>query len=627
MKTFINIPLLIEQLKRFWVIPVFTFAGFVLAVVLPVYLTEPTGWNCPTRMMVSLLSMNNPVMIAASLLVPLSAAVALFPYHFNGVVNTAFAAFPVRKQQLFFTNMLAGVLMFAVPLLLMSLLVLIPLPANEWVADIWVRPWQYHVTSHIWRDGLHNLQIINTLPVVTGFFLRSMLTFGFYFAMGVLAVSLTGNKVISILVASVISVLPVTVLGLINSIGDLYLFGYPAQGMLFTDRIMYFFHPVTMGSILNSPWRNGHLTGGAMWPLYLIYFLTIAGMLVIGWLCCLRRKAENAGESMAFEPLKNTMVLILSLTGMFIGGVLVPFFIGGGRTGYYVGFIIGFVIAYFIAQMIAEKSLHIRHKARSLHKFGGVAVGLYISMLVITHGLLWGYVSHVPNAEDIEGVYIGRRIFNHQEEGLDYVFITDRSIIERTRDAHNQIISERRTIRNHFWTNTMFNNQIMVHSDFFPIVYRLHCGRLIQRSYTLPLDFVQRSGIEALIQDEAVILSRHPELLNPASIVEINLNMPEQFVLLFYQEFSPLTITNPAQILSLAVAMRRDVIATAQIDRRRQLGEVGLPFTRDTITGDLRIISQVIVDGRTRTIERHRTIRLGVFDHTLEWLRWEWIRD
>jgi hypothetical protein len=166
------------------------------------------------------------------------------------------------------------------------------------------------------------------------------------------------------------------------------------------------------------------------------------------------------------------------------------------------------------------------HKARKILPFAGVAAGLYAVMLLFTHGVMHGYVTRVPDPGDVRGVYVWHHgHWSWQREGWDFVYINDRNVIARTMDAHRQIIEERRSLRPLLWLS-MTRRWHITPTDRFPITYQLHNGRTLQRVYRLPRDFMRASGIEALIRDEAVILSRHPELLMPTAIDKITIRLP-----------------------------------------------------------------------------------------------------
>jgi hypothetical protein len=561
--SWINKALLAEQIKRFWVIPAMTLVVFIVGIVFPIYSANPHSWNSPERLMVALLTMNNSWFIMATVIVPLFAAMALFTHHFNGTANTAFTGFPISKRQLFLTNLTAGVLMFAIPLLILCLILLVPVRLSTWVVPN--RPPSHLWSTYIWPGLMHRGRTINTFPVVAGFFGRAMLSFVFYFALGVLGVSVTGNRIAAGKVVLIIAFLPFVMFMFVFAVAIMYVFGINVTAV-FSDNMMMNSvsfvnaHPVSMGTLISNQGAMDFFIINAMWQLYLIYFLIAAGMLTLGMFCCLRRRAERAGDMIAFAPLKNILVFIMALAGMVFGGVLYMWFFNS-RFGYYLGFVVGFVLLYFIGHMIVEKTFHVFAKIKKLPLFGGIALGIYLLMLFITRGAMWGYVSYVPHANDVQGVYIWHMWPNpHTEnfvEGRDFVFVTDRSIIARTVHAHEQIVSQRRVLRRYgIWNELMNQRSGTWTTQRVPIIYRLQCGKLVSRMYNLPQDFIESSGLGTLRREEAVILSTRPELLDPSLIERIIIN----FEFESSDSRTEIIVTDRTRVLSLAEALRRDYV-------------------------------------------------------------------
>jgi hypothetical protein len=293
--------------------------------------------------------------------------------------------------------------------------------------------------------------------------------------------------------------------------------------------------------------------------------------------------------------------------------------LGWGRAGYYTGFVIGFIITYFIAQMIAEKSFHIWHKARALRIFSGVAVGLYVLVLAITRGALWGYVTYVPAYDSVAEVHINHNFQWRGNEGHDFVFITDRQIIAQALHSHAHITADRRTLRNVVWQN---QGRFWQRTDTVVLTYRLHNGREISRRYILWVDYMRDTGIEAMLREEAVILSRYPELLDPVRINIVNLfNLPGQN----NEENRTLSISNNrVQIHTLTEAMRRDMVLSARRERQRQLGEVHWGNNNGDIGVEMLVLRFADdIHGNRITASGWRYLHLTETGHTMAWLRQE----
>ena len=662
MRKIINVPLLVEQLKRLWAVPAALVLVFFLGVLLPIFLASEQMWTSPQRLMVQLLTMNNDVLLVASVLAPLVAAFSLFSHHFNAVANTALVALPVNRRQVFFTNVLAGVLMFGVPLLLLSLALLVPVQSEAWgpgwnvvrygtemvrygteIIDGtvhsfgWSRGFLPFWSTHIW--GYLTMEMVaygftlNTPLVVLGFFGRAMLTFGFYFALGLLAVSVTGSRLVAILIGVIVAFMPQLVLGTVWVVANAYVFGFGLSNNFFISEATYLMHPVMIGQFLsNQQWiwtPDIHI-----WVVYLVQLVIMAGFFGVAWVCNIRRRAERTGDTVAFTPLKNTLIMALALAGMVIGGVIFLNIIGS-RVGYYFGFVVGFVVIYFIAQMIMEKTLLIWHKVRKLGIFAGVGLGLYVTMLLVTHVVMLPYITRVPAYADVRGVYIWHTwpnpVNQPENEGHTFQFITDRQIIARTLAGHEEIINNRRSLRSHLWQE-MSRQVRFVITERFPVTYQLTDGTLVHRLYRLPRDFTVRSGLEDLAREEAVILSPHVALLQPERIESISLNMgwsshfwDTQRDMEWMQEAmrsnwewsgDNMVIRGRENILGLAEAIRMDLVETLIMQRRRSHGEMPWPDSSSpTINVDFTMHTDMF--GMSNWWGH---VQLNEITHTLAWL-------
>ena len=687
MKTFINIPLLIEQVKRFWAIPVITFIGYLLFVVVFISSDNIDGWSAANHSIAMVLTGNHAFIIFASVFVPLCLAGALFPQHFNSVAATSIAAFPVNKRQLFFTNITAGFVMYAVPLLLLSLILLIPIYTQGYVN---VAPPEYsaltasemllleqrritqvfiqHWSNHLWGASAAPGTLLNSFPVVMGFLGRTLLTFSFYFALTIMVVAVTGNRFVSMLLAGFVAFLPTAIIGLGWAIADVYVFGYAINNTNMINYALYFMHPVVLGTVLSGrTWLSG-LADINPWTLYIIYFVVMAAMLGLGAFACLRRKTERAGESVAFVPLKNILVFLLSLGGMIVGGMFFMMLFSA-RWGYYFGFVIGFILLFFIAQMIAEKTFHVIGKVKRLPYFGATAVGLYVLVLLVTRVGMMGYINHIPAANNIAGVRI---YHNHWWWGDDQPpFIREEAIINQVRDVHQEILNNQSALRGYQWRSYYQSWPRLVIMRQVPITYLLNNGAVVTRMYRIPQHLFEEMGLYALLQTDEVVLSNYPQLHDPARLHSIEVRLPgtrytieslewlineleqsdvmpvlhEGFpyqphdlpwlrehlqtqryfeAFLHSQGFTEelprsITITNPPHIAGLAEALRADVVATNQAHRARQAGVVQPPYTR---TFTLTAITNMppSSDGRT-TWWRSNHVHLTEFDNTLAWIR------
>jgi len=530
MKSLINTPLLKEQLKRFWVIGVVPMLVYLLGVVLPLYSTNEWDLTAQSRNIVNVLSMSNPVLIFMMIVVPFCAAMALYPYHFNERATTAFYSFPITKRQLFWTNFAAGAILILLPLVILTVILLIPIRFNpdysistmDGVSWAWSR---ISLPLVLFPEWLAEGATINTFGLVMGFFARIVLGFMFYFSLFLVAVSVAGNRVISVLLSGAFPLVPMAIHALLWLIGGIYVFGMGdtmsnrfANTAAYTNPVMWW-QIISQSDRINSGNFIGHLDGIPNLLIHAIVYIAIGvALLVTAYVCSHKRKLERTGESVVFTSLKNALVFTVATLGM-IGTAALMASIMRNRFGWYLGGVIGFILAYFIAQMIAEKAFNIfKPKAKPLLYFGGIMISAYIVVLLITTFGMGFYVNRVPAQEDVQGVWL-QHVWNQRWE---LPVITDSDTISHTIDIHNEIINNRSYLRRVFWQNMAGASG----HHMLPITYVLHDGTRIHRTYTVSRGFMERHGIDELLDSRPVLLATASQVLrNPEDVAGVRLNL------------------------------------------------------------------------------------------------------
>jgi len=560
MKSLINIPLLTEQLKRYWAIGAVLLLWYLLFGVLLIY--QQSG-NDPirnavmqARNLIDLLSMNHPVPIFAMLFAPFCAVMALFPYNFASNASGAFHSFPLSKRQLFWTNTAAALVLMLLPLLIFCLFLLMPIhypiTYGSWSGGV-------SVPASLFPRGIAGGAIINTIPVIAGFFLRVAVGIIFYYSVFLLAVSVSGNRLVAVLLCGALPLVPLGLHGFIDLIGYLYVFGHGNTTDWRLASTAVFSNPVAWGSVIET--RGGWLAVGArrllfpldtysLLPYFIVYIATTAALTAIAFTCSKRRKLERTGDSVVFTPLTNTLVFILAMLGMMSMGAFMLALMQS-RVGLYIGFVIGFVIAYFMAQMIAEKSFDVRHKAKALIPFGATMIALYLMMLATTNFIVSPLVNRVPAAQEVAGVALhGRWMWMNPMERPD-VYTRDPETIARTLEIHQYIVDNRRQLSSLQWSS-LYNWRAV---QSIPFAYLMQDGTTKHWRYTVSHDFMISSGLYELINSPEMIMAEHPTLRRPEMIESINISFWDQESLVDFSRH----ITRPEEIATLAVALKADL--------------------------------------------------------------------
>ena len=534
MKSLINIPLLMEQLKRFWAISAILLVVYLLFGSLPLYgvsSDNPQRAFILASNMADLLRMNHFMPAIVMVLSPFAAVMFLYPYHFSNNASTAFYSFPINKSQLFFTNIVAALILMLLPLLIFCFTILVPVhypgyrEVLNWDGSFAVMPSNVMLPSTIFVNLLMEGDVINTIPVVIGFFARVTLGIIFYYSVFLLAASVAGNRVVAVLLSGAIPLIPIAVHMLSRFVATLYLFGFENLGRdTNLTRTLALTNPAMWGAIINQHgtrrFRLIHFPGlgeSSIWMYVLSYIVIAVILFAIAFACCQKRKLERTEDSVVFTPLKNVCVFLVAMAGMIIMGVVLVQMISS-RTSLYAGFVVGFILAYFIGQMIAEKSIDIRHKIKALLPYGGIMAGLYLIMIFMTTYGLGFYINRVPRVSEVVGVSINHDVRWAQTQGQTHMFTDDQVAIALVLEAHQQIIQNRSYLQRLNWQRQMGQWEGL---ETLPITYLLRDGTTMQRDYVVSTDYVFRSLIWDIRNNPSIILSRYVFMRYPYTIDEV----------------------------------------------------------------------------------------------------------
>ncbi len=512
MTYFINFTLLKEQLKRFWTVGALTLILYVLAIVLPIYQNDDF-YTIKIDSLISLLSMSNPVMVVASIVVPLLLVMLTFSYLFQPKTTATIHSYPINKRQLFFTNVLTGFLVFAIPLLVLCVIMLSPIKFVEAYIPYYGNGLQ--LPTEIFPNGLVQNEVINSFSVITGFFFRAMLTFSFYYAIFLLSAMLSGSPFIFLLMSIAIPLLPTGAYILKYVISTYYTFGYSSfsssdmvetilmysNPVFWYDSFTHYFLRQGIDAIIPEP--TSHLS------FILTYLAVGASALFAAYFCSRVRKQERAGEAFVFSYVRTFVIFAASVAGMvFLGALFLSIFYSTAMM--YVGFVLGFSIAFILVQMASEKSFTVFHKWKELVKYGGVAVVGFLIIVAAIKLDVTGFQKYVPKAEDVVGVYLHYpSVYSYSGENVvGDMIITDTDIIEKSLAIHKEIIKNKGSlldVRLKTISNSYKEKYGSVYTQYF--VYKLKNGKTVLRDYILPHAFLQKVGLVDLNLDVRVAYS------------------------------------------------------------------------------------------------------------------------
>jgi len=611
--------------------------AYLLAVIWPIYISPISDVVAAQRMSILLAGFDNAItftMVAA----PFCAALAVFSYPYKIASAAVFHAFPVNRRQLFFTHLLAGATLFIAPLLILSLIMLIPVPVTQ-VGLIETNPllvFMFNTTFSIPIAESYMGYAANPPLQVAVFFLRSALGFMVYYGLFVLAASIAGNRVIAVMLSAAFVLFPIALVGLAETAFVFYIFGH---GTIVSHRNIW------IVAIYTQPffWTLGNDIGGFVGSisnlaLLISHSLIMLGSLIAAYTAYSLRRQERAGDSVVFTPVKRVLIFLFATAGMILIGV-VFFSAMGARVWLYIGFVAGFIIAYFAAQMIAEKTFRVGDKAKQLIPYIGVMVVAYALMLLVINIGLWGYVRRVPEINDIARVHIRDELMWPHEPSHDVwanSFTDDPATTRRVQELHQDILAERRNIQR--LSHNPRLQRLQERTGFFGIViaYQLNNGQIVSRTYALPHSLYRELGAMELMQSYPVRLANNTLLNHPDDINFIELTMTPQNIRQEMRTLEDAIDEATRDGLSAEVTrlhrIRFDLTthsqARALISDRADISDLAQALINDIIytspPAELRVWDNSInVNVYSLSEARHRTVRLNMPDdgYVAAWAR------
>ncbi len=381
----ISLPLIKENMRRFWAIPVISFLVYFLSGAFPILMTYDKINNIANYIQLSLEN-QQPFYMAAHLLVPVITAVVLYRYLQSVSSAAVMHSLPLTRAKLFNSNFISGLLMCIVPVLVNGLiLLLLSKPAFEesgYEAEM--------MTSTV--DVFTRMDVLNWIGI-------SVLIVAVVYSIAVFSGIVTGNMFIH-LMASFFFVFVITALYAVFYLYfDLYLYGFNASGQW--EDICLAISPYT--EVIKT---EGHFT---LIPL-LFYLFTFVAMYVLSFVLYAKRKLERASDSLVFDFLKPIICYIIAFLGMTLLGVYF-YYLGDESKAYlYAGFASGAVIFFIIGQMIILKTPRV-FNLQTLKSFAIYGV-LSVILIVGLNFDITGYETRTPDPGSIKSATMNESFDN-----------------------------------------------------------------------------------------------------------------------------------------------------------------------------------------------------------------------
>src|SRR5665648_457249 len=273
----ISLPLIRENLRRFWAIPAISFLIYFLSGIFPIIISYSKINIVANYINMSLTNMQ-PFYLAAHLMIPVLTAVVIFRYLQSASSTTMMHSLPFSRYKLYNSNLISGLIMVVTTILLKGLIMLaIAKPAfNTW---------------GLAQPNLAGAVDTFSRGAILDWMLQSLLIVLVVYAISVFAGLVTANSIMHFATALGFNFLVPALYAVFVFYFDSYLYGFNTSGDW----------NATCLSI--SPFLgtfNLNNDGGNFPPLHQIYYVMNALVLfVLSSFLYSRRKLEKASDSLA----------------------------------------------------------------------------------------------------------------------------------------------------------------------------------------------------------------------------------------------------------------------------------------------------------------------------------------
>ncbi len=404
----------------------------------------------------------------------LACAWMVFFYLFSGKNTNFHAALPIRRETMFCTYYIAGLLFYLVPMLLITLI--------TWLVTIAL--------------GVPMLNVCAMMLV------ENILTFLFFYSFAVLCCMVVGNAILMPLVYIILNFAIPAMEIILRTLLQAFVYGVPEIYGIATGIFAPVFYLLNTGgasciyasdlsTILGVTLDN--------WSYYAAIAVVGLVFAVVALLFYRKREMERSGDAIAVRWLRPVFLYVFTLgcalgLGLLIVSIATNNNVQSNFALTLFATLFGTVFGYVVAQMLLQKTLRVlKNSWRGLAVSCAVIV-LFLGSLRLDFG---GYVSRIPKQENVASVSL--------EAGSP---ITDADVIAETIALHQRFLDERRTLASAYedlgWSRSL------------DICYNLKNGKSLRRTYRVPFPYDDSSVYAdgSIVSDVTDLLTAPPVILS-----------------------------------------------------------------------------------------------------------------
>ncbi len=436
--------------------PLWSIYLLIWLVAMPLSLLSQRGWRDPVEMQYLVLE----AAAASSHIIPffygLGAACLLFSYLYRSRSANFFAALPLRRESLFATKYVTGLMYLLLPNLVISVVTVL----------------------------IGAVLGVNLAAQVLAWFAMSALGYVFYFSFAVLCAMVVGHLAALPLLYGVLNFTAIVLETIVRALMENFVYGWYSTGYTLEFLSPLWYCLTGHGASANLTYGDApnltvcNLTG---WKTVLIYAAVGVVFALAAFWMYRRRRMESAGDVIAVRQLKPVFLYCFTVgCSLVIGWILALILIDNTEGGHFLAvlgcLLAGAVMGYFSGEMLLHKSLRVFRKRNWANC--AVVCAVIAAALCCCRFDVFGYSNYVPEAAEVAAVSLD----------ANNGYSDSPQLIAQVVDLHRDIVDQRPD-----------ENLSGAGSRIVVFRYRLQNGKEVSRCYRLPQSETPSDGSRTLL--------------------------------------------------------------------------------------------------------------------------------
>lgn len=467
--------IIVSDLKRFWWVSVLYTIALFFAVPFYHFMKQfnddfkSSDKKYIAETIVNELNFHNSASAIFLLVVPIGIGVLVFRYIQRRRSASLYHSLPLTRTELYITSWISSLILFVAPLIF-NVIIMFLLNGFSFLSE-------YYSAALIFE------------------WLGFNLLFGILFlSMSIFVGMFTGSSIAQIIFVYILNFLPYFLVEFTQINLRSLLFGFETYS--YPD--FYKYMPMSMLDTI----RSGKLTAG----LVATYIITSIILIIGGWIAFKLRRPETAGDIITFRPVKPIFVFGVTLCATLLGSTYLTSILRIQSFGLtIVGFFISSLLSYIIIQMITNKTFKVLNTYKGYIAFAVVLIVVACAVKLD----VFGYVNKIPQAGEVEEVYIGYDInwWQHKDDP-DY---NTRYHFSQNDDEKSRLFSAPENIENITKLHKAILDKRAKQGQIQYIAYKLKNGEQIIRHYVVDEKFYA-SEMEPIYLSQEYLGKRFPIL-------------------------------------------------------------------------------------------------------------------